>query len=195
MKALIAGLAVLGLGVMSAVVVVVMWVSYNNSATRLKNTIEAKQTDNENQLSKLDNVLGTQGDVLVEQKRAVMEVATKYAQARGQGGSLFKMVQEALPNLDQSTYKVLMNSITAENTGFAFHQTEILDFQREYNNLVDTWPSRLFVAILGSHKHMNVVVVTTSGAHKSFQTGRDDFRTPIFKQNSGSDAPASAEKP
>lgn len=186
MKKLIASLAAVGLFIVALVVFGTMWVSYNNQATRLKNTIEAKQTDNENQLSKLDNVLGSQGDVLVEQKKAVMEVAAKYAAARGQGGSLFKMVTEAIPNLDQSTYKTIMNSITAENTGFAFHQTEILDLQREYNNLCDTYPSAIFVSILGGNKHMNVVVVTGSGAHKAFETGRDDFRRPIFpKDNTG----------
>lgn len=191
MKALIAGLAAVGLGILAVVIFVTMWVSYNNSATRLGNTIEAKQKDNESQLTKLDAVLGTQGDVLVEQKKAVMEVATKYAAARGSGGgSLMKWVQEALPNLDQSTYKTLMNSITAENTGFAFHQTEILDLQREYNNLCDTFPSSFFVSTLGKHKHMNVVVVTSSDAQKAFKTGTREIKSP-FGGNSGS----TAEKP
>lgn len=184
-KSLIAILAVVAAGVFAIVVFVTMWVSYNNSAARFTNLIEAKQTDNENQLSKLDNVLGTSGDVLVEQKKAVMQVATAYAQARGQGGSLFKMVTEAIPNLDQSTYTKLMNLISDENDGFAMHQTEILDFQREYNNLVDQWPAKFFTSVIGKYEHKNVVVVTTSAAHKSFQTGRDDFRPQIFKDNTG----------
>jgi hypothetical protein len=183
-KTLIASGSLLGLFVLLFIVSVSMWVSYNNQATRLKNTIEAKQKDNENQLSKLDNVLGTQGEVLQEQKKAVMEVASKYASARGSsGGSLMKWIQEAIPNLDQSTYKVLLNSITAENTGFAFHQTEILDYQREYNNLVDTWPSGLFVSVLGKHQHMNVVVVTSSDAQKAFNTGTYN-RKPLFQNDS-----------
>ena len=184
-KSLIAFGALFVAGFIAIIVLVSMWVSYNNSAARFTNLIEAKQTDNENQLSKLDNVLGTSGDVLVEQKKAVMQVATAYAQARGQGGSLFKMVTEAIPNLDQSTYTKLMNLISDENDGFAMHQTEILDFQREYNNLIDVYPSRLFVHTFGKYEHKNVVVVTTSAAHKSFQTGRDDFRPQIFKDNTG----------
>lgn len=195
MKALIALAAGVGLLLILGIVLLTMGVSYANQATRLKNTIEAKQTDNENQLSKLDNVLGSQGDVLVEQKKAVMEVASRYAAARGQGGSLFKMITEAIPNLDQSTYKTIMNSITAENTGFAFHQTEILDLQREYNNLTDTIPSSLFLSIFTSHKHMTVVVVTGTGAHKAFKSGRDDFRRPIFQNENGSTTGPAPEKP
>ena len=182
-KTILACLGIFAAGVIAIIVVVSMWVSYNNQCARLTNQVSAKQTDNENQLSKLDNVLGTAGDVLIEQKNAVMAVATKYAEARGQGGSLFKMVQEAIPNLDQSTYQKLVNLISDENDGFAMHQTELLDLQREFNNLVDTWPSRLFVHTFGKYNDINVVVVTTSAAHKSFQTGRDDFRPSIFKNN------------
>ena len=179
-------LALVGVFILGAVIIGTMWVSYNNSATRIKNQIVAKQKDNENQLTKLDGVLGTQGEVLLEQKKAVMEVASRYAESRGSGGgSLMKWIQEAIPNLEQSTYKTLMNSITAENTGFAFHQTEILDLQREYNNICTTYPSKIFVSMLGSHSPIKVVVVTSSDAQEAFATGTRKVK-PLFNQNSGS---------
>jgi hypothetical protein len=114
--------------------------------------------------------------VTEEQKRALMEIFNGYATARagtGDNGSLMRWVQESVPNVDQSVYRNLQNIILAERDGFARRQKEILDFKREHDNLIDTFPNNMFAAVLGRAK-INVIIVTSDRTEKAFESGKDN---------------------
>jgi hypothetical protein len=134
-------------------------------------------------------IIDQTAQVTVMQKTALMEIFNGYATARtgdDSSASLMKWIKECVPNVDQSTYTKLMNTIAAQREGFKFRQKEILDFKREHDNLIDVFPGNIFAALLGRNK-IDVVIVTSTRTENAFKTGKDDDTTlPGFKPNSGS---------
>ena len=177
-KALIALLGLFGAGVIFAIIVLSMGISFHNKEVSLRNTITAKQTDNKNEMDAMWKIIDQNAQVTDEQKQALVEIFNGYAQERtgsGGGGSLMKWVQESVPNIDKSTdtYRQLMNTITSEREGFKFRQKELLDLNREHDNLITKFPGVIFASILGRH-HIDITVVTSTRTEKAFQTGKDD---------------------
>jgi len=187
MKSLIVVGALIGLLVLTAVIFGTMAVSFHNKEVRLRNLITAKQTDNKSEMDAMWKIIDQNAQVTVLQKNALMDIFNGYAEARtgnDSSASLMKWITESVPNVDQSTYTKLMNTITAQREGFKFRQKEILDFKREHDNLITTFPNVIFATILGRHK-IDVVIVTSTRTENAFKTGKDDDTTlPGMKQNS-----------
>ena len=188
-KSLLAVLGLFGAGVLLVVILFAMGVGFHNKEVQLRNLITNKQTDNKNEMDAMWKIIDQNAQVTVLQKNALMDIFNGYATARtgdDSSASLMKWIKETVPNVDQSTYTKLMNTITAQREGFKFRQKEILDFKREHDNLVTTFPNVIFATILGRHK-IDVVIVTSTRTENAFKTGKDDDTTlPGFKQNSGS---------
>jgi len=89
------------------------------------------------------------------------------------GGSLANWIHEAVPNVDTSTFNNLQNIIVAQRDGFKTRQTELLDLNREHDNLIGTFPNSLFASLLG-RKHIDIIVVTSSRTEDAFKTGQDN---------------------
>lgn len=173
-KTLLAVIGVAGVGVLAIVMVAIMWVTYSNAEIRMRNAIVAKQTDNKNEMDNMWKQISQVTQVTDEQKKALMEIFNGYATARtgtNPGASLAKWIHEAIPNVDQSTFKNLQNIISAKRDGFVMRQKELLDLNREHDNQIDTFPSSLFV---GSRGKINIVIVTSSRTEGAFQSGKDD---------------------
>lgn len=175
-KLLLSFLGVIGAGLLFVCILFFMGIGFHNSEVKLRNLITNKQTDNKSQMDKMWKNISQTAQVTDMQKSALIEIFNGYAQARtggGNNGSLMKWVQETVPNVDQTTYTKLQNIILAERDGFAMRQKEILDFKREHDNLIDTFPNNIFAALLGRNK-INVVIVTSTRTETAFETGRDD---------------------
>jgi hypothetical protein len=167
-------LGVFGVGVLMVLILLGMGVGFHNSEVRLRNLIVNKQTDNKNQMDKMWKTISQVAQVTDDQKQALIEIYNSYTSGRGSGGGgLMKWVQEAVPNVDQSTFRNLQNIVTAERDGFAMRQKEILDFKREHDNLIDTFPNNIFAALLNRQK-INVTIVTSSRTEGAFKSGVDD---------------------
>jgi hypothetical protein len=79
-----------------------------------------------------------------------------------------------------------MNIIVSQRDGFKFRQKELLDLKREHDNLIDLFPSSLFV---GSRGKIDVIIVTSTRTEEAFKSGKDDD-TKLFTPT-----PTNAEKP
>lgn len=172
-KTVIAVLGVFGVLALGVVMLLMMGVGFHNKEVKLRNLIVNKQTDNKNQMDKMWKTISQTTQVTDEQKSALVEVFQGYTSGRPQGGGIMTWLQEAVPNVDQSTFKNLQNIITAERDGFAMRQKEILDFKREHDNLVDVFPNNIFAAVLNRQK-IDVTIVTSSRTEAAFETGTDD---------------------
>ena len=178
-KTWLAVIGVFGVGLLLVVILLSMGVGFHNKEVKLRNLITAKQTDNKNEMDAMWKIIDQNAQVTVMQKNALMEIFNSYAAGRtpaGGSGSLALWVKEAVPNVDQKTYTVLMNTITAQRDGFKFRQKELMDFKREHDNLIDTFPNVIFATILGRHK-IDVVIVTSDRTENAFKTGRDNDTT------------------
>jgi hypothetical protein len=151
-------------------------VSVNNKEVRLRNTITAKQKDNNSEYDNMWKKISQVAQVTDAQKDALKEILVSHAKARSGDDSknlIMKWVQESIPNVDQSTYKTLMNVITSSRDSFTMRQKELLDLKREHDNLLDTFPSGTFLAMFGKQK-IEVVIITSSRTEEAFKTGKDD---------------------
>lgn len=170
---------IIGLGVIGTILILIIMlagsaIGFHNQEVRLRNLITNKLSDNKNQMDKMWKTISQTTQVTDEQKKALVEIYSSYAQNRGTGGgTLVKWVKEAIPNVDQTTFRNLQNIITSERDGFAMRQKEILDFKREHDNLLDTFPNNIWAAVLNRQK-INVTIVTSSRTEKAFESGADD---------------------
>lgn len=178
-KTLLAVIGLIGAGILLVVVLFGMGVSFHNKEVRLRNLITNKQTDNKSEMDAMWKIIDQNAQVTIMQKDALKEIFNDYAAGRtpaNDSGSLMRWVQESVPNVDQKTYTLLMNTITAQRDSFKFRQKELLDFKREHDNLIDTFPNNIFAGILGRHK-IDVVIVTSTRTENAFKTGKDDDTT------------------
>jgi len=170
-----------GIGLVLAIIVFVMGVSFHNQEVSLRNTITAKQTDNKNEMDAMWKIIDQNAQVTELQKGALLDIFKSYAEGRtpkGGAGSLALWVKEAVPDLKPAsqTYIVLMNTITAQRDGFKFRQKELLDLKREHDNVITKFPGVVFAMILGRQK-IDVVIVTSTRTENAFKTGKDDDTT------------------
>lgn len=163
------------------IIILISWMTSSNNEVRLRNAITAKQKDNTSQLDNTLKVISQNAQVTTEQKEAIKDIIIGNAQARKGGtGTLATLVQESVPNMDQTTvtYRQLMNTITAARNTWTDNQRQLLDLKREHDNLIDMFPSSIFV---GSRGKIEVTIVTSTKADESFKTGKDDD-TELFKK-------------
>jgi len=170
-KTLIAIGGFFGLGILAVVIVAIMWVSYSNSEVRLRNTIVAKQVDNQNEMDAMWKNISQTAQVAEKDRSSLMEIMTGYAQGRtgvGDGSkAIMNWIKEAVPKVSSKVFEKLLNIIVSQRDGFKFRQKELLDLKREHDNLIDTFPSKLFV---GGRGKINVIIVTSTRTQDSFKT-------------------------
>jgi hypothetical protein len=179
-KTLIAVGGFFGLGILAIITVAIMWVSYSNSEVRLRNTIVAKQRDNQNEMDAMWKNISQTAQVAEKDRSSLMEIMTGYAQARTGTGdaskSIMNWIKESVPQVSSKVFSKLLNIIVSQRDGFKFRQKELLDLKREHDNLIDTFPSSLFV---GSRGKIDVVIVTSTRTDNAFKSGKDD-ETQLF---------------
>jgi len=153
-------------------VIGIMFISYSNKEVRLRNQIVAKQRDNQSELDNVQKKISQAVQVTDLQKQMLMDIIVGNAQARkGGSGTLATFVTEAVPNLDTSTFQNLQNIIAGSRDAFTMRQKELLDLNREHDNLIDTWPSSM---IVGGRGKIQVTIVTSGRAKDAFQSGEDN---------------------
>ena len=172
-KTLIAVLGLFGALVISVLLLVGIYFSFSNSEVRQRNLIVAKQRDNQSEFDNMTKKISQVAQVSQESMKMIKDIIIGNSQARGGSGSLVKLVHEAIPDLNQSSqvFRDLINIITASRDSFTMRQKEILDLKRVHDNMVDTFPSSLFV---GSRGKIEVQIVTSDRAIESFRTGKDN---------------------
>ena len=159
-------------------------IGVRNDDAKLRNTITAKQKDNQSQFDNMWKKIAQAAEVTDEAKTALQQIFIEHAKARTTGGGgLMKWVQESVPDIkaDSLLYKNLMNIITGSRDSWTMRQKELLDLKREHDNLIDTVPSGWILAMMGRDEKMDVVIITSSKTEKTFETGKDDD-VGIFKK-------------
>jgi hypothetical protein len=176
MKAFYATLGVLIVIVIIAVFVGVYIVSTLNREVRLQNAITAKQVDNRSEMDNMWKKVTQAAQVTDAQKNALMDIFKGYAESRSagkQGGSLANWIHEAVPNVDTSTFNNLQNLIVASRDRWTMQQKELIDLNREHDNILTVIPSSIVCSMFGRAK-IDITVVTSTRTEKAFQAGKDD---------------------
>ncbi len=174
---LVVGIIVLCIGI----AIFGSFISANNTAATMESDIQAQQTQSENVLGqyapKLKEALG----VTKLQTSAVADVISRANESRyGKEGSeaSVQWIQEQNPNLDQGSYRRILDMIEAGRNDFANAQKIKTDKIRQYRTTLNLFPGRMFYSILGYptpgffEKYDKIVI--SDHAADAFQTGRDN---------------------
>ena len=176
MKYLIGCGILVGLFAILAGAILIWGVSVSNKEVQLRNQITAKQTDNKNQFDGMWKSQMQAFQVTDAQKQMLYDVIVGNSKARATGsGSLATFVKEAVPNIDKSTdlYRELMNTVTGLRNTWMRKQTEIIDYKREHDNVIDMIPSSIVCSFLG-RKKIDIIIVTSDRTDNAFVTGKDN---------------------
>jgi hypothetical protein len=155
------------------------WIGTSNTEVRLRRAIEAKLTDNKNEISNMMQKISQTVQVSDRQAEKTLELVTGYAEARGgvKGGGFINMLQEAIPNQNLATYEKLLPIITASRDSWTMRQKELIDLKREHDTLRTIFPASL---VVGGRPEIKIVVVATAKATRAMTTGIEE-EEPLFK--------------
>ncbi len=183
-KLIMAVVGLISIGVVLTLFLIIGGISFHNKEVRLRNLIVNKQTDNKNEMDAMWKNISQTAQVAEKDRQSLMEIFNGYVQGRvgtDPKTPLMNWIKEAVPNISSGTFDKLMNIIVAQRDGFKFRQKEILDYKREHDNLLDTFPNTIYATILGRHK-IDVVIIMSTKTENVFKTGKDDdlqlFSTP-----------------
>lgn len=154
-------------------------VSYSNKEIQLRNLITAKMKDNTSEFDNLWKKINQVSKVAIKDRELLKDIFNSYASARTpQGGDapLMRWVQESVPNVNQSTFANLQNTIISSRDNWTMRQKELIDYKREHDNIRLMFPSSLFV---GSRPEIQVTIITSTKTEETFKKGKDD-NTDIF---------------
>lgn len=152
------------------------WViEIKNTEIALRQRIEAQQAANKAEFDNMRKKILQNNQVSDKYKNGLIEVLTAYTEGRKVDGEqlMMKWSNEAAPTLSPELYKQLSNIIVSSRDKFTIQQKQLLDLQREYNTLINTFPNSMIFALQGT-KNIEVIVVTSTDAEKAFQSGKED---------------------
>jgi hypothetical protein len=171
--------ATLGTIALLVLIVASLWIGASNSEARLRNQFGAKQTDNTSQFDNMWKKIAQSAQVTEKDRESLAEIFVQHAQARtgsGEGGAVMKWIQESVPNISSDTFRNLQNIIVASRDSWTDNQRQLLDIKREHDNLLDTFPSSIFV---GGRARLKATIVTSERTDEAFKSGRDE-NTAVF---------------
>ncbi|CAM2982268.1 LemA family protein [Rariglobus hedericola] len=145
--------------------------------------IEAKEDANRVSLSTLKSKFNELGQITDAQFDQLTKLFVNYAEARtsDNAGAVLNFVKETVPNVDQSTFKELMQIVSSTRDSFAERQRELVDLVRVYNTPLETFPSNFVLKFFGFEKKKALIVIT-SDTKRAFETGIDEPAT-LFQKN------------
>lgn len=166
-------LAGIGVLVVLALIVVGMYIKYNNEEVALRKEAEAQK-------GKVETVHDTMWKV-IKQKAGVTEeyrdtfekvfpeiIAGRYSQG---DGSTMKWIQESNPEFDTSLYKDLMQAIEVQRMYFNQAQTRMLDIIRQRETLLELIPAKFFIS---NKSKIDYTIISSTNTKTVVQTGIDD---------------------
>lgn len=150
-------------------------ISYNNREVDLRTQVEASQLANQAVYDRVWKTIAQQAGVADKYQESFRGIYKDIMNARnpeGQG-TLLKFITESNPNFDASLFSTLMTSIESNRRDFEREQKTLIDINREHSKLLRTFPSNLYMMMLG-RKEIVIQLVTSSRTDDAFKTGQDN---------------------
>lgn len=170
----------LGIVIIAVVVLVGMYISYNNREVALRKEAEAQRNKIEGVHDQMWKVLQQKAGV-TEQYRETFEkiypeiIAGRYS---GDQGTQMKWIQESNPDFDTSLYRDLMQAIEVQRAYFNQAQTRMVDIIRERETLLESIPAKFFIS---NTSKIEYTMVTSTRSKTVMVTGLDD-EVDLFKK-------------
>ena len=169
-KGLLISLAV---GVFLTIVIGSMYVSASNGEIELKNQATAQEQVCKNNYDAMFKEIAQIAEVSDQYKETFKEIYPALIEGRykNDGNTLMKWIQESNPSFDTKLYSKLIDVIESKRDGFKHEQDKLADVAREHNNILEKWPSSMFV---GSRPKLNITFVSSSKTKEVYRTGEEN---------------------
>ena len=166
-------IAALAVVAVLALIVVMMYVTYNNQEVSLRKEAEAQKGKVESVHDKMWKTIQQKAGVTDEYREAFEKIYPELISGRySQGdGSAMKWIQESNPDFDTSLYKDLMQAIEVQRASFAQAQTRMLDIIRQRETLLETIPAKFFIS---NKSKIDYTVISSTRSKDVLITGIDD---------------------
>ena len=172
---------VLGCLVVFALIVGMYAVAVRNQEVDLRNQATAQEKANTVVFDKVWKVLAQKAQISDKYKDSFKDIYHDIMDARYQGEAknapLLKFVTEQNPQFSVDLYKDLADAVEANRSEFERVQNRLIDIKREHTNLLQKFPSSLFV---GSRPMLDIRIVTSDKTETIFKTGKED-NVDLFK--------------
>lgn len=175
-RGLFIGLAV---GAFFVLIIIMMGVSASNSEIELKNQANAQEQVCKNNFDAMFKEIATAAQVTDQYKETFSKVYPELIEGRYKDDkTLMKWVTESNPNFDTKLYDKLIDIIESKRDGFKHEQDKLADVVREHNNILEKWPSSMFV---GGRPKLEVVFVSSAKTKDTYRTGEENDIDPFKK--------------
>ena len=166
-------IAALAVVAVLALIVVMMYVTYNNQEVSLRKEAEAQKGKVESVHDKMWKTIQQKAGVTDEYREAFEKIYPELISGRySQGdGSAMKWIQESNPDFDTSLYKDLMQAIEVQRAYFDQAQTRMLDIIRQRETLLETIPAKFFIS---NKSTIDYTVISSTRSKDVMVTGLDD---------------------
>lgn len=165
----------IGLGalVLVALIVIGMYIKYNNEEVSLRKEAEAQKGKVETVHDTMWKVIKQKAGVTEEYRDTFEKVFPEIISGRySQGdGSTMKWIQESNPEFDTSLYKDLMQAIEVQRMYFNQAQTRMLDIIRQRETLIELIPAKFFIS---NKSKIDYTIISSTSTKTVVQTGIDD---------------------
>lgn len=162
------------------IILVMMYINYNNQEVRLRKEAEAQKGKVESVHDKMWKTIQQKAGVTDEYREAFEKIYPELISGRySQGdGSAMKWIQESNPEFDTSLYKDLMQAIEVQRAYFDQAQTRMLDIIRQRETLLETIPAKFFIS---NKSKIEYTIVSSTRSKGVMVTGLDD-EVDLFKK-------------
>ncbi len=168
-------ISMIGLGalVLLALIVIGMYIKYNNEEVALRKEAEAQKGKVETVHDTMWKVIKQKAGVTEEYRDTFEKVFPEIISGRySQGdGSTMKWIQESNPEFDTSLYKDLMQAIEVQRMYFNQAQTRMLDIIRQRETLLEFIPAKFFIS---NKSKIDYTIISSTNTKTVVQTGIDD---------------------
>lgn len=151
-------------------------VGTRNTEIGLRNSILTMQKSNVAFYDTMWKTIQQQADVSNKYQSDFKEIyigimEARYGSDANTSDPLFLWIQERNPEFDASMYAKLMTTIESLRMQFFNHQERLLDKKREHDNLLEMFPSSMY---LKGRDKIDVIIVTSSKTEDAFKSGKED---------------------
>lgn len=155
------------------VILIAMYFSYNNKEIALRKESEAQLGKIETVRDRMFQIIREQANVSTEYREAFEKIYPEIIAGRyREGGEVMKWIQEANPEFDTSLYRTVQNSMDVQRTAFKSTQDRLLDIIRQRDTLIESYPSRWFIA---NKSVIEYTPIATSDTKSVISSGIDDW--------------------
>lgn len=165
---------------LAAVVLIGMYITYNNQEVALRKEAEAQKGKVESVHDQMWKVIQQKAGVTEEYRETFEKVYPEIISGRynQEGSTAMKWIQESNPDFDTALYKDLMQAIEVQRAYFTQAQTRMLDILRQRETLLESIPAKFFIS---NKTKIDYTIVSSTRTKTVTQTGIDDD-IDIFKK-------------